>query len=1004
MAKVSAALITQLAEANYWYSDISRYLTLIQLHKVVELINPKDGAPITLDPDQAWEFVSKWADHHNFSLNARRSRRSQINDLLSDIANRQKLESEAASSLNALKQKAREGIIPDAAKAGVSANLLNAEKLQREQIAALEKKLFDPLTTYYLSSPLLSEIKDPGLKLRAATVLAANPQLVALYNPNNATAGRPHVSYATNQIQTVLSRSIPQLTPFFATLRSDDVELATAQTLAGAHQQLSTIYVGSQPDSIDVGALQADLHRFQQATHIGNTLSDISAIVQSLPDTYLSKDISGIDHTLHQIIAEASIGNHISGQAILNELASRHQLTAEALARLSFLAPRLELAEIALRTELAGDSLLDNTRHPERFSAGLAARAGLNPSIFWLKDEDLASATKHYLGKYGPLGIGVTNLDEAIEHVLSQPTPDLDAYYTLSTLKDQTLQRKRYHEFRAHDTLFYLQDNLTQLNYRFSFIKEPYTKVSRRVWGHIDKIDDILHYPQRRLSDFLDELADGRAKIGGRTIKTVFNVKLPFSGRRVNLPIFRLREFLFDQYKIWQTNLAQKVFAWSWKLGQRGGLFTPLKRVANYTLGFIQHGADFRETNFYFFRKSVGNFLDWGAKKLGHVSFTAWKTAVKDAAIVVGDKLTKGLVTKALAYLTSIGLSVEGIGLFTTAVMLAVDLIKAVGGFFKKLIKDADFRDKILNIVPIIGGFFASAGVFIAGLPAFALFGLSTFFTAIGTLLAGLAGLLIPALLWGLGIIAVVTLFYNMAIQTIPGLDVKYDPPASAANLGAASGCKDQQIPAPAGAGIPTRASEIVADLHGGFWGYCNRPTNPLKTGPNSDYSAQFPVQDEPKNKTVYSKSYRPDLFDYELYSTTTFKGTDPTREQLQTSGNALYWCTYLVQHSYRESGKSGFSTSLWSPTLEDEFRASHTFIEGRDANSSKVKPGDIVFFKTDGGPNRTNHVGVVNSVMTQGFSYYQSNAPTINGNGTFDGSGASAEPGIMVVGFGRLK
>lgn len=462
----------------------------------------------------------------------------------------------------------------------------------------------------------------------------------------------------------------------------------------------------------------------------------------------------------------------------------------------------------------------------------------------------------------------------------------------------------------------------------------------------------------------------------------------------IKIPLLNLTGWAFDTWHQFKEGWIKKQLI---KLRGTKNIFGKFSQtlLRNYAKGDYTIGGMF----YSWTREAVGKSLNWLAKKAGYTTAKEFGKAILAKTAEFGGKLlTKlggkalfnlgvklsGELVAALAGISSGVLSALGI---VFAALMVWDLVKLGFNFVKELITNLDFREKVIKAGMWAAGIGVALGTFIASIS----------FAPLGIFIASL---LIGSFIWSTSLIPIMSSYYRLSVQTLPGLDVKYDPPASAANLGAASGCKDQQIPAPAGAGIPTRASEIVADLHGGFWGYCNRPTNPEKTGPGSAYSTQFPVKDEPKNKTVYLLSNRPNLFDYDLFKT----NQDPTREEIQTSGNALYWCTYLVQHSYRESGKSGFSTSLWSPTLEDEFRASHTFIEGSAANSSNVKPGDIVFFKTDDGPDRTNHVGVVNDVLSNGFSYYQSNAPTINGNGTFDGSGASAEPGIMVVGFGRLK
>lgn len=752
MAKQSQIILDQLAGQGFFKSTIREYLDLIRKHQPISVFHEQLNRYLELDYEEGWTFVKEWAINNNFSVNEKRSFKHQLAALEGDLSNKEKLESEAAASLNSLKTKAREDV-PVQVKTTLPTSLQKAEAIQRAQIQALEKRLFDPMTTFYYNSPLLKDIGNADLRLKAAAVLAAHPQVIAHYDPRQATAGRNHLSRATNQLQLVLSRAIPELTPLYYSLRSDEMEAKTEKTLADAKTELAKIYPGHSKDQINLKELDSDLVHFSGFIRTGSTLTDLSELIASIPPSYLTQDIGGLDQTIRQIVVRAASGTHVPGNELLAQLVRENKLSPQAALQLQFLAPRLELAELNIRSELSGHNLLDRTNTREKWSASLAASFGLNPATFWLKDKDLASATDRFLKEYG-----VASLEEAITKELATATT-LDKYNQLTILHDQSAQRRQYHQARSGNTFFFLQDTLNKLGYGLQVTKEPYNRASRRFWSSLDKIDDTIHYPQRKLADFWEDLVDGRRRILG--LKTVLEFKTK-SGGLLRIPLLNLPGFVLDQLTIFRKNLALKVFEWSWKLGQKGGLFTPLKLVANYSFGFIQHDGDFRSTNFYFGRKAMGNFLDWGARQLKYKSFAAMKQWGAQGILKIGNKITGGLLGKTTAYLASLGLSVEGIGIFLTAAMLTIDVIKTIGGFFKKFFNDENFRNKFLNWAPAIGIFFGGLGTFLAGIPAAIAFGFSGLIAFLGTAISGIALFFIQGIIWVGAIVIGVMLFFQI--------------------------------------------------------------------------------------------------------------------------------------------------------------------------------------------------------------------------------------------------
>ena len=758
MAKVAQYVIDQLSDQGIWYNDVGFYLTLILKNQPIQVFDETNNITQTLDPEQGWEFVKSWALKNNFSISKRGSHRSQIESLLGDISNRQKLEAEAASSLNSLKAKAREGV-PIEVAPSISSSLQKAEAIQYRQIKELESRLFAPMTKFYYNSPLLRDISDLDLRMRAATLLSAHPQLISYYNPTNNTSGRAHLSRATNEIQYILTKEIPELFPFYATLNSDQTEANTEKTLLDAKVAISKIYPGKNKENIDARALNSDLNDLVNISYVGSSLTDISDIINSLPPAYLKQDISGLDQIIRQIVVRAGSGTHVSGNELLTQLIKEGKLHPDAALKLQFLAPRLELAELKIRSELSGNDLLDRTNTREKWSANLAIALGLNPSTFWINDKEFEEIKSHFLGKYGG-----SSLEEAMAEELKS-AKDLKKYKELSALYDQESQRAQYFAARKDNTMFYLQDQMNKLGYNLQVVKEPYTKASRRIWDNIDNLDEIIHYPQRKLADYWEDLVDGRKTFLG--LRAVIDFKTR-SGRIIRVPLLNLPSFFFGQFTELQKYLAEKVFKWSWGLSRQGGLFAPLKHIANYSFGFIQHEGDFRSTNFFFGHKAMGNFLNWGAQKLGHESFTLMKKAWGEVALKIGNKITGGLISKAMSYLAALGLSVEGVGVFLTAAMLAIDLFKAIGGFFKKFFNNENFRNKILNIVPTVGIFLAGLGTFIAGIPAAIALGFTGLISFLGAALSGIALFFIQGAIWtGAAVIGILLIFQFLKITSV---------------------------------------------------------------------------------------------------------------------------------------------------------------------------------------------------------------------------------------------
>lgn len=947
------------------YSNLVYYLKSITLNREVEFIFD-DGTSLALPPNQAWNIISAWgrSAEGGLPIDDRGSNRILATRLLGYLENNIIGRAhEAAAAYYKILQQAEHPLPPSNTPTLESSNLDSLLKLRRSLIEAANARSIGLLQNQLEQSIFLKKF-DPKTRALVASMLAANGDVFSQYS-----------THTPEQINSLLihQAGVAEVNNVIHSAYSTDAESDPTTGRIGELEQLTnTIHKFIDDHRSDY---TQDLQIIRQATLLSPNLSNLPQLVDRLIPNAPPNEKTAFIASLQTAILTSAQGQHVEGTALINTALNRAGYSAEVIPTLTtILSPYVEELEISACPQLLiGDIFDKDPRLIGTFQ--LAVKLGVDPSIPWVKESDLQSISEKLLpGSFDNPSLFQTAI---LEELNKGENADINRLSSLNQLANTHSQYRSYHSKLQSSSWLSTQEFLAKTSGNFAAIRQPYDRFVGKIWGHYENFHEFVTWPARTAFNWWDKQIEKRPWLD---------------------PV----GFVYNRWTKVQKGVSLRIYKWAAHLPKGKWYSGFTRQIADFSKAFFKADANWSHASFLFFEKKMGNVLNWVANKAGHGTFAALKKSIGASIKAFASKIAPKLTAKVAAYLAEItgSVSTAGLGL----VVLGLQILWDVGKFVVKKVKNFisavwnGNADNLYGFLPLISAAIVGGAIaMLTGFPAIAVAAVTLPILFIAGLFSPFLSILIVAVFISLGLVAFSSVTFHLSNQTLPGLDVEYEPPASSAELGAATGCKDQQIPAPAGAGIPTRSSEIVADLHGGFWGYCNRPTNPVAT---AKYPEIFDIPDVPKIPSVYSLSNRPNLFDYELFRTV----RDPTREEIQTSGNALYWCTYLVQHSYRESGKSGFSTSLWSPTLEDEFRASHTFIEGGAANSSNVKPGDIVFFKTLDGPDRTNHVGIVNDVLTQGFSYYQSNAPAINGNGTFDGSGASAESGIMVVGFGRLK
>jgi len=869
--------------------------------------------------------------------------------------------------------------------------LLTAARLQNvADLRAANQAGSSTSTPHFDPGKAIDEYNKIYLKLLSSSRQGVPQRLLQQIVSGKIPSGNGSVSEAS--LAAVISSNLNRLYAAGSVGTSGD-----AQNFA-VSQELGRIISTSYPEMTSMLNILGDAQIASSLREVTNRLADDLQTTTSL-ENYEKVQVAAISATnnylLNQTEIRAQIFNAFSSMdpkeresltnTILSEIVSSARTpltTAEIVERVSqkLNIPSSQLASIQSTLSSSGlsvsieyrqneISLMVNSKYLTAGEKKLLSK-GINPFLLQNSPEKLVSLESKLLKEYNEIpghNKEFIMLREAYVHEQQSVNPkqsflvqarahfdQLDSYNDLSLSEKTLIRRTRFGRWVADSRSRFYE---TQSKF--------FTK-----WG---KIEDTL--TGKKLINKLFDNWDDISK----------NITIPGT----KIPLFKIASWLYDRFAEWKKARTLQIIANTSKATDWIGK-TIHWAAKNYELG----GYTSRGAIAHFASTQWGKVVKWGLVKTGvgsvfkysarygtkQVANAGMRTATRFLLKIGGKALAK-FGAKALGALIT---TATAIGTVVFAISMIFDLVSMAWTFVKEFIRNSEFRKTIMGWGAAIGGVFAAinlGGIFLA---------IGAFFT--GTI-AGSLSLLILAFFVTTGAAFLTPQIQNNIKNTFR-LDSEYIPPASSANLGPSLSCMSQgEVPDAVGPGVPTRAREIISDLHTGFWNYCNRPTNPEQS------ELYFGVADVIQVPGVYNLNNRPGLFDYQRFEDT----PSPTREQIQDSGSALYWCTYLVQHSYRESGKTGLSYSLWSPTLEDEFRQKFTFVEGGAANSSNVKPGDVIFFKVSGGPDRTNHVGVINNVDPPGFTYFQSNAPTINSFGTFSGGAKDSSPGVEVVGFGRM-
>lgn len=237
------------------------------------------------------------------------------------------------------------------------------------------------------------------------------------------------------------------------------------------------------------------------------------------------------------------------------------------------------------------------------------------------------------------------------------------------------------------------------------------------------------------------------------------------------------------------------------------------------------------------------------------------------------------------------------------------------------------------------------------------------FLGAVASATLGAIGIPILVTLLGFPVVVAIILFIiNSGAYIVP-------PSALTSSLGRGLVVQCTSAQGPVGVPGPTssspianRAWEIVSDLYQGFWCYWNK---------SPDY---------------------PDLFDMGAYS----RNPNPP----ESSGPNLFWCTYLVIKSYRETGHN-IPADLGVAAMKNHWPA-NKIISAKNATPQNIVPGSAVFFGVPANGPGLQHVGIVYSVDPGGIVVVESNNAVKSESINFNpGGGVGSLPGMYVDSFG---
>lgn len=706
------------------YSSLEYYLKQLLSGRDVTFRIGNDT--IVASPAEAWTIISDWGQSDGgLPMGDRGSMRTRASRLLSYIQiNLMGKTTEAAASYRLILEQANKPLIKagEATADPVGLVLQKAYDLRRTQIAQLQKGLIGKLATNLEKTKFLKNIPDAPTRVLVMQMIAAsnlNFRSASGFTPehiNQLLLHEPGYKQLNNAMHLAYSRST----------QNDFVELEKTVNNSIAQQ-----YKGDEVKYL------ADMDNLRELSELSPTLSDVGWMVSHIAFASSPEEKTKLINSLRSTLVASSRSRHQDGDTLLRSALAQAGLPDTALASLENLIPYLEEIEVKQRHLLLGSELKD--RDPRLIAtSGLAAALGVDLTTPWLKAEDLNAVTKQITDKYG-----VNTLVEA-----AGKTNDPKELSEIKNLLGKTSDYNYYHTSLGGNLLLSAQETLAKGRGNLASIASPITRLTSKVWAGYEKVDNIVNAPIRGLADGWQKLQE-------------------------KYPLLNPAGFILTKWSGFQIGIANRLNLWATKASVSGHWFSGFAvHVADFTEGFVKHEASWTGAGSFFFERKWGNVLDWAAKKAGHESWSVaraslWQGTVR-AIEIGGNKIAAGLGSKIATTLAGIATSESGIGLLIIGAQIGWEILKFGFNKVKRFFTDSNFREKVLNWLPVTLGAGLTAA---AALPALLLSGVGAIGTGLlaflGAAIGSLASLFVLAATWSLAVVAgFVLLFYIFKTTT----------------------------------------------------------------------------------------------------------------------------------------------------------------------------------------------------------------------------------------------
>ncbi|MBP9670076.1 hypothetical protein KBD75_01595 [Candidatus Woesebacteria bacterium] len=493
------------------------------------------------------------------------------------------------------------------------------------------------------------------------------------------------------------------------------------------------------------GQINKETHRLYSTASKGDFTKMVAVINNTINDVY-SENEAKYEKDMATLRTVADLSPNISDVDWMIEKTVAHG-TAEEKGRLAW-AIRSELINSAKTGHVSGEDIISRA----------------------LTKSGLSSATQNQLAPLSPY-LETIRIDESSK-LQGSSLKESKKKGLLATLNLTTaLGVSTDAPWQNFNDLKSAQDAITD-RYGVNTLVEAYGKTNdlgelREIRNLMGAMSDHTRYHEGLRGSVLYSVQDAWDKTWNRSADGVakFSLLDPFAG-------------ITKRWTGFQTNIAINVHDWAINVDGASWFSGFARNVGDFTEGFIKHEADWTSAGHFFVERKWGNVLDWAAKMAGYETMDAAKAAFWQGTIkaieVGGNKLAAGLGSKLATTLAGLATSAEGIGLVILGLQLGWEAVKFGYNKIKQFFNDSEFRDKVLNWLPITLGLGLAA---MATMPALMLAGIVGASSALlGILLAAvasLATLFIAAGGWMLGILLMIfifTSFGNATIKTDAGL------------------------------------------------------------------------------------------------------------------------------------------------------------------------------------------------------------------------------------------